>query len=202
MAGKIDLKQVLRTHYRAGADPSLVEIGEVSFLMVDGAGDPGTSPGYAEAVGALYSTAYKVKFAEKAAGRDFVVPPLEGLWWAEDMDAYLEGNRGAWLWTMMIALPDSVEAEVFGEIVSGLREGSDPPAGLDRLRLERYAEGRSAHIMHLGPYAEEAPTIQRLHDYIADQGLRRRGKHHEIYISDPRRTAPERLKTIIRQPVG
>jgi hypothetical protein len=200
--GKTDLKRTLKAHYTARREPGLVDIGEVQFLMIDGAGDPNTSPEYAAAVGALYATAYKVKFLEKAAGRDFVVPPLEGLWWAADMDAYPEDARDAWEWTMMIALPDTVAPSVVEGAVTGILSDDDPPRVVEALRLERYAEGRSAQILHLGPYAEEEPTIRRLHYFIDVEGLRRRGRHHEIYLSDPRRTAPERLRTIIRQPVA
>jgi hypothetical protein len=201
-AGKTDLKRTLKAHYTAGREPELVDIDEVQFLMVDGEGDPNTAPGYAAALGALYATAYKVKFLEKAAGRDFVVPPLEGLWWAADMDAYLDGDRDAWEWTMMIALPDTVAPSVVEGAVAGILGGEDPPPAAGDLRLERYAEGRSAQILHLGPYAGEEPTIRRLHDFIDSEGLRRRSRHHEIYLNDPRRTVPERLRTIIRQPVA
>jgi hypothetical protein len=199
---KADLKKDLKAHYRATGEPGLADIGELRFLMVDGAGDPNSAPGYADAVGTLYAAAYRIKFLEKAAGRDFVVPPLEGLWWAEDMDAFLDGSRDEWQWTMMIALPGSVPAEVIDGALGALRDGDEPPPAIDLLRAERFAEGRAAQILHVGPYADEEPTIERLHAFIDEEGLQRRGKHHEIYLGDPRRTAPERLRTIIRQPVA
>ncbi|MCB2224064.1 MAG: GyrI-like domain-containing protein [Actinobacteria bacterium] len=202
MADKIDLKRARKHHYSATQEPALVDIGDVAFLMVDGAGDPNTSDDYAEALGVLFKVAYTVKFREKAAGRDFVVAPLEGLWWAPDMDAFIAGDKDAWEWTAMIALPDSVPEAVVEGLVGALAAGEEPPPGIDRIRLERFAEGEAAQILHLGPYADEEPTIRRLHDFIDAEGLARRGRHHEIYLSDPRRTAPERLRTIIRQPVG
>ena len=202
MADKVDLKRVLKQQYTAKAAPALVDVVEMQFLMVDGAGDPNTSAEYAEAVGALYGAAYTIKFREKAAGRDFVVPPLEALWWADDMDAFPGADKDSWQWTAMIALPDSVPSSVVEGAMAGMAAGDEPPPGLGRVRLDRLAEGRSAQVLHLGPYADEAPTIQRLHDFIDAEGLQRRGLHHEIYLSDPRRTAPEKLKTIIRQPVG
>jgi hypothetical protein len=200
MAGKVDLKKELRALYSADPEPQLVDVPELGFLMVDGRGDPNTAPEYGEALVVLYGVAYRVKFLAKAAGRDFVVAPLEGLWWAEDMEAYLDGDRSAWEWTMMIALPDFVGGDLVAEAVGAMGPGAGP--GLERLRYGRYHEGRAAQLMHFGPYADEAPTIRRLHDFISDRGLERTGRHHEIYLSDPRRTAPEKLRTVIRQPVG
>ena len=200
-ADKVDLKKELRPVYSAKQEPHLLDVPEIGFLMVDGLGDPNTSAEYAEALAALYAVAYKAKFASKAAGRDFVVAPLEGLWWADDMDSFADGDRSEWQWTMMIALPAFVDEEQVAGAIEVVAAG-DPPPGLDRLRYEGYEAGRSAQVMHIGPYADEAPTIQRLHDYIEAQGLRRRGRHQEIYLSDPRRTVPDKMKTIIRQPVG
>lgn len=199
---KADLKKDLKAHYHARRSPELTETAEMRFLMVDGAGDPNSAPAYTDAVGTLYAAAYRIKFLEKAAGRDFVVPPLEGLWWADDMEVFLAGSRDEWQWTMMIALPGSVPEEVVDGALGALRDAADPPPAIGSLRFEPFAEGRSAQILHVGPYADEEPTIEHLHVFIEDEGLRRRGKHHEIYLGDPRRTAPERLRTIIRQPVA
>jgi hypothetical protein len=154
------------------------------------------------AIEALYSVAYTAKFTVKRApgGVDFGVMPLEGLWWAPDMSTFSSEDKSAWEWTVMITQPDIVTPEVFeaARVAAGARK---PAAPIGRVRLERFAEGLAAQVMHVGTYAAEAPTIERLHAFIAEQNYARTGKHHEIYLSDPRRTAPEKLKTIIRQPV-
>ena len=201
MADKIDLKRTLREVYTAKRDPHLVDVPEMGFLMVDGEGNPNTAPAYAEALGVLYAVAYQTKFASKAEGTDFVVPPLQGLWWADDMDAFLEGSRDDWRWTMMILQPAVVDENMVATAIEQVAAKKDLPV-LDRVRLEVYEEGAAAQLMHIGPYSEEAPNIERLHRFIEDSGKQRRGLHHEIYLSDPRRAAPEKMKTIIRQPVG
>jgi len=189
--------------YTATAEPALVDVPPLTYLMIDGQGDPNTAPEYAAAVRALYSVAYGVKFAvRRAGGPNVTVMPLEGLWWAPDMSAFHTLDKGAWHWTMMIMQPDVVTAEVVERArAAASAKAKAPAAALDRLRLDRFAEGRAAQVLHVGPYAAEGPTIQRLHAYIAEQGLRLSGKHHEIYLGDPRRSAPERLRTVIRQPV-
>jgi hypothetical protein len=200
---KFDVKKELKHLYQPSAkEVSLVDVPEMNFLMIDGQGDPNTSPEYQEAMEALYAVAYQLKFTVK--GRDpeldFVVPPLEGLWWAEEMSDFLTRNKDAWLWTAMIYQPDQVTQEFFEEAVLQVKEKKDPPA-LPLLRLQPYHEGLSVQILYFGPWADEGPTIQRLHAFARDQGYQLRGKHHEIYLSDPRRTAPEKLRTVIRQPV-
>jgi hypothetical protein len=178
---------------------------ELAFLMIDGRGDPNTSEAYHEALEALYGVAYTLKFGLKKedAERDFKVAPLEGLWWTDEaaptMDA-LQRDRDAWNWTMMIAVPDEVTADEVTTASGAAARKRDLPAA-PLLRLERFEEGLAAQIMHVGPYAEEAPTIERLHDFVAAQGYELRGRHHEIYLGDPHRTAPERLKTVLRHPV-
>jgi hypothetical protein len=184
--------------------PAIVEVPELAFLMVDGRGAP-ESEAYQEAIQALYGTAYTLKFAVRNADadRDFKVAPLEGLWWGDEERpglADLQADRDAWSWRMMIALPDEVTAaEVAAAAEAAARKRPSPAAG--RVRLERFAEGLAAQIMHHGPYSEEAPTIERLHAWVEEQGYELRGRHHEIYLGDPRRAAPERLKTVIRHPV-
>jgi hypothetical protein len=200
---KVDFKKQLKHLYRPSAKVfSVVDVPEMNFQMVDGQGDPNTSQEYQEAVEALYAVAYQVKFTVK--GRDpeldYVVPPLEGLWWAEDMEAFTLGDKDTWLWTAMILQPDHVSHELFEECVDGVKSKKDLP-GLPKIRLERFHEGLSVQILYFGPYADEGPTIEKLHDFAREEGYRLRGKHHEIYLSDPRRTAPEKLKTVIRQPV-
>jgi hypothetical protein len=170
--------------------------------MVDGHGNPNTDQDYKDAVEALYAVAYKVKFASKRElDRDYVVPPLEGLWWAQDMGSFVARTKSEWDWTMMIMQPDWITLQMVETAKQQAAKSKDLPA-LTGLRLESYNEGLAVQIMHVGPYDDEAPTIARLHgEFLPANGLVEAGKHHEIYLSDPRRTAPEKLKTVIRQPV-
>jgi hypothetical protein len=178
-----------------------VEAPELSFLMIDGQGDPNTSGQYREAVSALFSVSYASRFALKDAGViDFGVMPLEGLWWASDMSAFSIEDKPAWQWTMLIMQPDEVTAEVLAE-AKVKAAAKVPVAVLEQLRLERFAEGLAAQMLHIGPYSAEGPTVASLHAFIAEQGRELAGKHHEVYLGDPRRSAPEKLKTIIRQPM-
>jgi hypothetical protein len=184
---------------------AVVEVPEFAFLMLDGRGDPNASEEYVQAIDALYSIAYTLKFTLKKGDpeRDFKVAPLEGLWWADEdapTMAELQRDRDAWNWTMMIAVPDGVTAAELAAAADAAARKKELPAA-PRVRLERFDEGLAAQIMHIGPYAEEAPTIERLHAFAAAQDYALRGRHHEIYLGDPRRTAPERLKTVLRHPV-
>lgn len=198
----LDLKKTYKELFAPPSKaPVLVDVPSLRFLMIDGQGDPNTSPEYEAAVQTLYSVAYSLRFALKKAGiLDYGVPPLEGLWWAADMAAFLAADRAAWQWTMLILTPDQVTRDWFDRAVTEARAKGAP--AVDRLRLDAYTEGRSAQIMHLGPYSAEGPTIQRLHAFIEAEGYALRGKHHEVYLSDPRRTAPDKMKTILRQPVA
>jgi hypothetical protein len=198
----IDVKKTLKELYAPSArEVSVVTVPPMPFLMIDGHGDPNTSPAYAEAVEALYGVSYAIKFKVKQAnGAEYSVMPLEGLWWAPNIEVFTTGDKSAWDWTMMISQPDFVTPE----LVSEAREDTRKKKGLvalDRMRFETFHEGLSAQIMHMGPYSAEGPTIARLHEYIAQNGYSLRGKHHETYLGDPRRTAPEKLRTIIRQPI-
>jgi hypothetical protein len=203
---RVDLVKEHRALYSPSPrHPAIVEVPELAFLMVDGRGDPESAEAYHQALEALYSVAYTLKFTLKKADpeRDFKVAPLEGLWWADteapDMDE-LQRDRDSWNWKMMIAVPDAVAAgEVDAAREAAARKKELPAAPL--VRLERFEEGLAAQIMHVGPYSEEAPTIERLHAWVAAEGYELRGRHHEIYLGDPRRTAPERLKTVLRHPV-
>jgi hypothetical protein len=200
MAAKIDPKRELRRLYSARQAPELVDVPELGFLMIDGHGDPNRSPRYQAAVEALYAVSYALRFAiKRAGGPDYTVAPLEGLWWTKDMASFSVEAKSDWDWTMMIMQPAEATPELVEQTIGEVAQQKQPAA---ELRLQRYAEGAAAQLLHLGPYAEEGPTIARLHAFIHDQGYRLRGKHHEIYLGDPRRTAPERLKTIIRQPVS
>lgn len=201
---KVDFKKELKHLYRPSAkDFQLVDVPAMNFLMIDGHGDPNTDQSYSDAVEALYGVAYKLKFAsKKETGRDYVVPPLEGLWWAEDMDTFtISRDKSAWDWTMMIMTPDWITQPMFAEAVEVVRKSNALPA-LEKIRLEPYHEGLSVQILHIGSFDDEGPTIAKLHqEYMPQNGLQENGKHHEIYLSDPRRVAPEKLKTILRQPV-
>jgi hypothetical protein len=200
---KLDLKKEYREFYNASAKScSVVDVPEMQFLMVDGSGDPNTSQAYQDAVGALYAMAYTLKFLSKQTEKlDYVVMPLEGLWWTDDMAGFSAEDKSAWKWTAMIMQPDHITSAQVEASREEVRNKKNPPA-LDRLRFESLREGLSVQIMHIGPYADEGPTIARLHQFAADSGYSLRGKHHEIYLSDPRRAAPERLRTVIRQPVA
>ena len=199
------VKQHKSLYSPSAKHPAIVEVPDLAFLMIDGRGDPNTSEAYMNALQALYSVAYTLKFSLKKADpeRDFKVAPLEGLWWADEAApsmAELQSDRDAWNWTMMIAVPDEVTAEEVATAADAAARKRELPAAA-LLRLERLEEGLAAQIMHIGPYAEEAPTIELLHGFVAAQGYELRGRHHEIYLGDPRRTAPERLKTVVRHPV-
>ncbi len=199
---KIDFKKTLKHLYNPKKKFETVDVPEMQFIMVDGHGDPNTAQEYKEAVEALYAVAYKIKFiSKKTLEKDYTVPPLEGLWWAEDMATFLTREKSAWDWTMMIMTPGWITAETFDEAVGQVRKGKNPTA-LDKVRLERYHEGLSVQIMHLGSYDDEGPTLAKMHsDFIPENEFTENGKHHEIYLSDPRRVAPEKLKTVLRQPV-
>jgi hypothetical protein len=201
MMSKIDFKKELNHFYNPSAKAVMVvDVPPLNFLMIDGRGDPNTATAYKEAVEALFSLSYALKFMiKKELGIDYAVMPLEGLWWVEDMSRFSLDDKSAWQWTAMIMQPEYIVADLV-EAARAQVAGKKKLPALSRLRLETFHEGQAAQIMHLGPYAAEAPTIQKLHDFIAGQGGQRTGKHHEIYLSDPSRTAPEKLKTVIRQP--
>ena len=170
--------------------------------MIDGKGAP-ESQEFQDVLAALYSMSYTVKFMLKSAGRtDFVVPPLEALWWAEDVDAFHENKRDEWQWTMMIMQPEQVMPSDLAPALDQLEGKNKRSQSHDRLRLATLEEGRAVQVMHVGPYSEEAPTIAEMHTFAESAGYKLVGKHHEIYLSDPRRTAPEKLRTVLRQPVA
>jgi len=200
---KVDLKKALDAYRARRGEVRIIDVPDLQYLMIDGRGDPNTSPAFAEAVGALYPVAYKLKFASKGdLGRDYVVPPLEGLWWADDMDAFTTArDKSQWDWTLLIMVPDWLDRDIFTAAVDKVG-GKEPPARLDRVRLETLSEGRCVQTLHVGSFDDEAEVLARLHDqFIPDNGLRMVGKHHEIYLSDRRRVAPDKQRTILRQPV-
>lgn len=199
---KVDLKKELKHLYQPSAKEVVqVEVPTFQFLMVDGEGDPNTSQEYAQAVEALFSVSYTAKFVVKkgAQGIDYAVMPLEGLWWADDMSAFIANDKATWKWTMMIMQPHFVANEVIEAAISEVKRKKGLPA-VSKLRLEPFSEGLCAQVLHIGPFSEEGPTIERLHSFI-DARTGRDGKHHEIYLSDIRRADPAKWKTIIRHPM-
>jgi hypothetical protein len=200
---KVDLKKELKHLYRPSAKTvSVVNVPSMKFLMIDGRGNPNISPQYAQAVEAVFALAYALKFKIKKseAGVDYAVTPLESLWWTEDMSQFNLNDKEAWQWTMMIMQPDYITADLLAKALPEVEKKRNNNAALKAVRFESYHEGLSAQIMHNGSYAEEAPTIALLHDYIIQDGNKLRGKHHEIYLNDPRKTQPTKLLTVIRQP--
>ncbi len=200
---KTDFKKELKHLYNPPAkDFSVVDVPALQFLMVDGAGSPAGQE-YADAVAALYPVAYKLKFmSKKGLDKDYAVPPLEGLWWADDMGDFVARRKDNWIWTMMIMQPDWITHEMFDEARELAAKAKNLPA-LPKLRLETYAEGETVQILHIGSYDDETPVLHRMHhEFIPQNGFAMTGKHHEIYISDPRKVAPEKLKTVLRQPVA
>lgn len=197
---KVDLSKELKGVYRAKRTPELIDVPIGMFLMIDGKGDPNGEE-YQEALQALYGAAYTLKFKYKAQSKDFKVMALEGLWWIEDgiFDMNNPAPRENWRWTSMIRVPDFVEQSALDEVLPeiAVKRGEK----VKEVKLKEFDEGLSAQIMHIGPYSEETPTINKLHTWVVEQGYRLRGEHHEIYMSDPRRTKSENLKTIIRHPV-
>ena len=199
---KTDFKKTLKHLYNPPRRFVTVDVPEMQFVMVDGHGDPNTTQDYKDAVEALYAVAYKIKFmSKKVLEKDYTVPPLEGLWWAEDMETFITRDKSQWDWTMMIMTPDWISAEFFADAVGQVRKAKDP-AAINKVRLERYHEGLSVQIMHIGSYDDEGPVLSQMHsDFIPNNGYVENGKHHEIYLSDPRRVSPEKLKTVLRQPI-
>ncbi|MFC5337275.1 GyrI-like domain-containing protein [Leucobacter denitrificans] len=204
MTEKVDFKKTLASYRAKRGVFEVIEVPEMQYLMVDGHGDPNTSPEYAAALEALYPVAYKLKFASKRQlDRDYVVPPLEGLWWADDMAAFTTSrDKSQWHWTMMLMVPEWIDAALVDAAIAEVRS-MGAPEKLDDIRLESLAEGTSVQTLHVGSFDDEGPVLARMHDeFIPAQCLRLTGKHHEIYLSDPRKTAPEKLRTILRQPVS
>jgi len=215
---KYDVKREHPELYAPSAKAfAVVDVPAMRYLAVDGHGDPNTASSYADAVAALFGVAYALKFAGRLAhGRDVVVAPLEGLWWADDQGAFVARDKGSWNWTMLIAQPDWIDEDAVAEAVDAMRakqaeqamgakgenDGNGVNPALDLLRLEHLHEGPSVQILHVGSYDDEAPTLARLHDeWMPQHGLTFNGPHHEVYLSDARRTAPEKLRTVLRQPV-
>lgn len=202
---KVDFRKELKHLYQPSASKfALLEVPAMRFLMIDGKGDPNTAAAYTEAVEALYSVSYTLKFmSKKELEKDYVVPPLEGLWWAADVRAFTSRrDKNQWLWTMMIMLPDWISGEMITLAQAAAGRKKELPA-LPDMRCEEFNEGLAVQIMHIGPYDDEGPVLEKMHnEFFPENALAFNGKHHEIYLSDPRRVAPEKLKTVLRQPVS
>jgi hypothetical protein len=201
MSEHMDIKTILKKFYTAPRNPVIIDVPAFNFLMVNGKGDPNTSIAYQQALETLYGLSYTIKFSLKNAGRpDFKVMPLEGLWWIEGGKDFTVARKDQFSWISMMMQPEQVTKQDFEEAAMQLKSRKNPPA-LPLVRFESFKEGLACQILHIGSYSEEEPTINRLHAFVKEQGYKLRGKHHEIYIGNPARSAPEKLKTIIRQPV-
>jgi hypothetical protein len=201
---KMDYKKQLENLYKPSAkNVAMVEVPKMNFLMVDGEGDPNTAQAFSNAVEALFSVAYTLKFMVKkgAMAIDYGVLPLKALFWADDMNVFRTGDKDAWKWTLMIMQPEFITEEMVQKAIDQVKVKKNP-ASLGLLRFEAFKEGKAAQIMHIGPFSEEGPTIEKVHTFIEDSDSERVGKHHEIYLSDIRRAAPEKWKTIVRQPMS
>ncbi|MGE5531483.1 MAG: GyrI-like domain-containing protein [Bacteroidota bacterium] len=200
--GKLDLKKTLNTLYQPSAkEVTLVTVPEFAYFMIDGTGDPNDSGQFQAAVEALYSLSYTLKFdVKKGGGQDYAVMPLEGLWRCTDMACFDVAERSNWLWTLLMVQPMPPTEAEFVDLSARVQKKKNLPA-VGQVRLELWTEGLSAQTIHVGPFSEEGPTVARVHAFIEENGYQPQGKHHEIYLSDPRRTAPEKMKTVLRQPV-
>lgn len=197
---KIDLKKVNKVAYTGKSEPQIVTIPPMKYVLVSGKGDPNNSEEFEQAVGVIYALAYTMKFESKKKERDFVVAPMEGQWWAEDLNDFKDANRDNWLWNLMIALPDHIDKEDFENAKSIVKRKKNP-SGLEKAKFEVMEDGTVVQVKYIGPYSEEAATIAGMHHYAEERGYRLRGRHREVYLSDPRKTDPGKLKTIIRHPV-
>ena len=197
---KTDYKLTLDSYRARSGEFRVVEVPQLQYLMVDGHGDPNTAQEYAEAIAALYPVAYRLKFASRQhLDRDYVVPPLEALWWAPTMDAFTSArDTSRWDWTAMIMVPDWITSQMCDDALDQAA-AKEPLAGRDKLRLQTLQEGSCVQTLHVGAYDDE--DVELHDDFIPSAGLRMTGKHHEIYLSDPRRVEPAKLRTILRQPV-
>jgi hypothetical protein len=201
---KLDYKKQLKHLYGPSAKKvEIVEVPQMNFLMVDGEGDPNNAQSFSDAIEALYAVSYTLKFMVKKGemGVDYGVLPLEALWWSDDMSAFSTGNKDAWKWTLMIMQPEFITSEMVKEAMEQV-EKKKKLDSLSLVRFEPFKEGKAAQIIHIGPFSEEGPTIEKVHLFIEESGFRRVGKDHEIYLSDIRRAAPEKWKTIVREPMA
>ncbi len=202
---KLDLKKELKHLYNpTSGKPVIVEVPRMNFIMIDGEGDPNTSETFQKALEVLYGISYTIKFASKKELEvDYPVMALEGLWWGtpKGLTRFTPDDKAEWKWTLMMMQPDHISDEFFEKQKEVLREKKDPSM-IDDVRYESFEEGLAVQQMHIGPYSEEWRTVEPMHSWAEEQGYQLIGKHHEIYIGDPRRAAPEKLKTVLRHPIG
>lgn len=201
---KVDPKKTLDSYQARAGEFRVIEVPKLQYLMIDGHGDPNSTKEYKDALETLYPVAYKLKFASKQElDKDFVVMPLEGLWWADDMDVFTTApDKSKWDWTMMIMQPDWITKGMFDAATQQVA-AKNQPVSLAKLRFETLDEATSVQTLHIGSYDDEASVLEKMHhEFIPEHNLTMTGKHHEIYLSDPRKTAPEKLRTILRQPVA
>lgn len=199
---KLDLKKQYKSLYSGKAQViQEIEIPPLNYLMIDGAGDPNNSVEFQEKVSHLYGLAYTVKFmiAKSEKQKDYVVAPLEGLWWCDDMKQFSVDKKDSWFWTLMVLQPDFISNAVFEEGMTRYAQ-KKKLAELPAIRLAMLSEGKAVQSLHIGPYSTEGPLIASIHQYIKAKGCVLHGRHHEIYLNNPRKTAPEKMKTLIRQP--
>ena len=201
-----DLKKELAQLFNPPRDPVLVDVPELGYLMIDGKGAPEPAEGdepteLQRSFTALFPVAYTIKFRLKRDGLAMSILPLEALWFTDEQTFDMNAPKDDWTWRALMAVSHDVTPEIFQEAVADVRRRKGDSEALSKLRFARWGEGRCAQVMHIGPYSAEGPTIERLHAFIAGQGLRMRGAHHELYFGDPRRTDPAKLKTVLRQPV-
>jgi hypothetical protein len=198
---KLDLRKALKQYYNPPAgEVEFVKVPPMKYIMVDGNGEPG-GEGFQQAMGAIYNVAYTMKFrSKKLLKKDYNVMAPEGLWWVKG--GKIDPKKpGDWLWTLMAVLPDFVTPKLFSESKAEVRRKKNSP-GLDRARLETFDEGLCVQTLHIGPYSAETTTINKMEAFAKEHGYEMVGKHHEIYLGDPRRAAPSKLKTILRHPVA
>lgn len=198
-AEKIDLYKLHKADYVAGKEPQLVKVSPAKYLTIEGRGEPGGKQ-FEEKIGGLYAMAYTIKMTEKFAGNDYKVCALEGQWWCADPKNWADQPRDSWQWKLMIRVPDFIGSRQMKAALEKLAKKGKAEVASEVL-LEKISEGRCVQMLHVGPYANEPESIQRMLDFAAANGLQFSGRHHEIYLSDPRRVAPEKLKTILRHPV-
>jgi hypothetical protein len=205
MMDKVDVKKELKPLYQPSSKEVVcIDVPTMHFLMVDGEGDPNTSQSFKNAIEVLFSLSYTIKFMVRKGGPeaiDYGIMPLEGLWWADDMASFTTGDKSKWRWTVMIMQPVFVTPDLVDAAITKVKRKKNLTA-LSKVRFEAFSEGTVAQTMHIGPFSEEGPTIQRVHQFIALRGCKLSGKHHEIYLSDIRKADPTKWKTIVRQPMA
>jgi hypothetical protein len=200
---KVDFKKTLDSYKAKNHVFRIIDMPAMQYLMIDGHGDPNSSTEFQQAIEALYPVAYKLKFASKQIlGKDYVVMPLEGLWWAKDMSIFTSArDKSQWDFTLMIMQPDWITREMFEAAVQKVRE-KNPPVGLANVRFETLEEGTSVQTLHVGSFDDESAILKQMHEeFVPQHGLKLTKKHHEIYLSDFRKVSPDKLRTILRQPV-